>query len=107
MSTMFPGARRSRRKITTDMPKSVTRPMPSRWAIYVFTRAPRTTDALLVAPHVLEPGEVVDVVVRDQPLHVGPVSEVVEPLGQDGAWGVLLEPLLDRDDLLESLLRVQ
>src|ERR1700675_3310791 len=101
MSTMLPGASRSRRKITIDMPKSVTRPMPSRWARYVFTRS------LLVAPHVLEAGEVVDVVVRDQPLHVGPVREVVEPLGQDRPGRVLLEPLLNRDDLLQSLLRIQ
>src|SRR4030095_12746272 len=107
MSTRWPGARRSRRKITTDMPKSVTRPMPSRCAMYVFTSGPRATESLLVAPHVLEAGEVVDVVVRDQPLHVRPVREVVEALGQDGPGRVLLEPLLDRDDLLQSLLRIQ
>src|SRR5262245_32198018 len=101
MSTMLPGARRRRRKITTDMPKSVTRPMPRRCAMYAFTAG------LLVAPHVLEPREVVDVIVRDEPLHMWPVREVVEPLGEDGSRRVLLGPLLDRDHLVQSLLGVE
>src|SRR5262245_23641771 len=107
MSTMLPGARRRRRKITTDMPKSVTSPMPSRCAMYAFTPSPRVGRPLLVAPHVLEAGEVVDVVVRHQPLYVWPVREVVEPLREDGTGRVLLEALLDRDHLLQALLRIE
>src|SRR5262245_64198726 len=84
MSTMLPGARRSRRKITTDMPKSVTTPMPSRCAMYAFTSSLRAAAPLLVAPHVLKAREVVHVVVRHQPLHVRSVREVVEPLRGDG-----------------------
>src|SRR5947207_12456993 len=101
MSTMSPGARRSSTKITIDMPSSVKIATTNRCARYVFTDA-----RLLVGPHVLHAAEVVDVVLRHQPLHVRPVREVVHAPGQDRPRRLLLELLLDGVDHEQALLLV-
>src|SRR6266850_3232668 len=106
MSTMSPGARRSRTKITADMPSSVRRAMTRRCARYVFTRAPSPA-SLLVAPHFLHPAEVVDGLVRDHVLHVRPHGEVVELPVEDRPRGVGLELALDRVVERQPLLAVQ
>src|SRR5260370_672968 len=103
MSTMSPGASRSSAKMTTDMPKSVSTAMASRCAIYVFT----VGGALLVDPHFLHPSEVVDRLVGDQVLDVGPHREVVELPVEDRPGRVGLELLLDVRDHRHPLLRVQ
>src|SRR5438093_8574949 len=106
MSTMSPGARRSRAKITADMPSNVRRATTRRCARYVFTRPPSPA-GLLVAPHFLHPAEVVDGLVRDQVLHVRPYGEVIELPVQDGPRGVGLELALDRVVERQALLRIE
>src|SRR6266850_8354682 len=103
MSTISPGARRSMPKITIDMPSRVRRPMPSRWAMYVFTGS----GGLLVPPHVGHAAEVVDVVVRHHPLHVRPHREVVEAPIEQRPRRVRLHLLLERGHERQALLRVQ
>src|SRR6266850_8367520 len=103
MSTISPGARRSMPKITIDMPSRVRRPMPSRWAMYVFTGS----GGLLVPPHVGHAAEVVDVVVRHHPLHVRPEREVVELPVEDRARRLLLDLPLERGQHLQPLLRIE
>src|SRR5688572_15757391 len=111
ISTISPGARRSRTKMTTDMPKSVSRAMASRCATYVFTRIPgRATGEgrclprsvagaapapLLVRPHFLQAAVVVEGLVRDQVLDVGPVGEELDAPHEHGPHRLLLDLALD------------
>src|SRR6266496_817662 len=106
MSTMFPGARRRSRKMTIDIPSRVTTAIPRRCATYVRVAAsPRAV--LLVQPDLLHPAVVVDVVVRDQVLHVRPLGVVVEAPAHHRPGRVDLELLLDLRHQREPLLRVE
>src|SRR5215469_17842831 len=63
--------------------------------------------SLLVQPHVLHAAVVVERVVGDQALHVGPLREVFLPPGQHGAGHLRLEAALDLPHELEALAPVQ
>src|SRR5262245_13257347 len=103
---MSPGARRSSTKITTDIPNRVRTAMPSRCAMYVFTRLPSAPRGLLVEPHFLHPTVVVEVVVRDQVLHLRPVGEVVHAPDERRTRGFLLQLALDLPHLGQPLLGI-
>src|SRR5262249_7133254 len=62
---------------------------------------------LLVQPHVLHAAVVVERVVGDEALHVGPLREVLLPPGQHGARHLGLEAALDLPHELEALRAVQ
>src|SRR5215469_10831655 len=68
----------------------------------ILCRAP-----LLVEPHVLHAAVVVERVVGDQALHVGPLREVLLPPRQHGAGHLRLEAALDLPHELEALAPVQ
>src|SRR5262249_45136134 len=63
--------------------------------------------SFLVEPHVLHAAVVVERVVGDQALHVGPLREVLLPPGQHGARYLGLEASLDLPHELEALRAVQ
>src|ERR1041385_949092 len=101
---MSPGASRSIRKMTTDIPNSVRMAMTSRWATYVFTAG--AGRRLLVQPHFLHPPVVVEVVVRDQVLHLRPVGVIVDAPVQRGPRTLPLQLLLDLQHLGQPLLGI-
>src|SRR5262245_27147229 len=101
MSTMSPGARRRRTKMSTASPKRCRAATPRRWARSVFT-----SGVLLVPPHVLHAAEVVDVVLGNHVVDVRPVRKVVEPPVEDGTGRVLLELLLQGQHQLQTFLVV-
>src|SRR5262252_1527689 len=63
--------------------------------------------SLLVQPHVLHAAVVVERVVGDQALHVGPLREVLLPPGQHGTRHLGLEAALDLPHELEALRAVE